>query len=84
MVKKILIESRLPNLMTYVVKGHVKSVKTYMMKFNGSILNRLKIMGFLQIQKKYINQEGLNKKEIELNLCNAFSIFIFDELYLFV
>ena len=47
MVKKILIESRLPNLMTYVVKGHVKSVKTYMMKFNGSILNRLKIMGFL-------------------------------------
>ena len=28
-------------------------------------------------------QEGLNKKEIQLNLSNIFSIFIFDELYLF-
>ena len=29
------------------------------------------------------NQGGLNKKEIQLNLCNIFSIFIFNELYLF-
>ena len=28
-------------------------------------------------------QGGLNKKEIQLNLCNIFSIFIFNELYLF-
>ena len=28
-------------------------------------------------------QEGLNKKEIQLNICNTFSIFIFNELYLF-
>ena len=30
-----------------------------------------------------IDQGGLNKKEIQLNLCNIFSIFIFNELYLF-
>ena len=29
------------------------------------------------------NQGGLNKKEIQLNLCNIFSIFMFNELYLF-
>ena len=28
-------------------------------------------------------QGGLNKKEIQINLCNTFSIFIFNELYLF-
>ena len=28
-------------------------------------------------------QGGLNKKEIQLNLCNVFSIFIFNDLYLF-
>ena len=28
------------------------------------------------------DQEGLNKKEIQLNFCNKFSIFIFNELYL--
>ena len=47
MVKKMLIEVRLNNLTTYVFKGHVKIVKIYMVKFNVSILNRLKIMGFL-------------------------------------
>ena len=30
------------------------------------------------------DQGGLNKKEIQLNFCNIFSIFIFNELYLFV
>ena len=47
MVKKMLIEVRLNNLTTYVFKEHVKIVKIYMVKFNISILNRLKIMGFL-------------------------------------
>ena len=47
MVKKIFIEIRLRNLMTYVFKGHVKIVKIYMVKFNLSILNRLEIKGFL-------------------------------------
>ena len=32
---------------------------------------------------KVLNKGGLNKKEIQLNLCNIFSIFIFNELYLF-
>ena len=47
MVKKIFIEIRLRNLMTYAFKGHVKIVKIYMVKFNLSILNRLEIKGFL-------------------------------------
>ena len=47
MVKKIFIEIRLRNLMTCVFKGHVKIVKIYMVTFNVSILNRLKVMGFL-------------------------------------
>ena len=46
MVKKIFIETRLRNLMRYIFKGYVKIVKVYMVKFNVSILNRLKIMGF--------------------------------------
>ena len=40
---------------TYVFKGHVKIVKIYMVKFNVSILKRLKIMGFLSIRSKYMN-----------------------------
>ena len=46
MVKKMCIEVRLYNLMTYVFKGHVKIVKMYMVKFNVSILDRLKSMFF--------------------------------------
>ena len=46
MVKKMFIEMRLCNL-TYAFKGNVKFAKIYMVKFNVSILNRLKIMGFL-------------------------------------
>ena len=55
MVKKIFIEIRLCYLTTYVFKGRVKIVKIYMVKFNVSVLNRLKTMGFLQIQSKYKN-----------------------------
>ena len=40
------IEVRLCNLTTYFFKGHVKIVKIYMVKFNVSILNRLKIWVF--------------------------------------
>ena len=47
MVKEMLIEIRLCNLMTYVFKGHVKILKIYMVKVNASILNRPKTMGFL-------------------------------------
>ena len=42
MEKKIFIEIRLRNLMTYVFKGHVKIVKISMVKFNLSILKCLK------------------------------------------
>ena len=43
MVKKIFIEIRLCNPMTYDFKGYVKIVEIYMVKVNVSILNRLKI-----------------------------------------
>ena len=55
MLKKMFIEIRLSNLMTYAFKEHVKIVKIYMVKFNVSILSRLKIMSFLQKKSKYIN-----------------------------
>ena len=45
-VKKMFIEVKLCNLTTCVFKGHVQFVKIYMVKFDVSILNKLKIMGF--------------------------------------
>ena len=46
MVKKMFIEIKLRNLMTYVFEGHVKFVKIYNVKFNVSILRMLEIMSF--------------------------------------
>ena len=34
-------------------------------------------------RKRNIDQGGLNKKEIRLNLCTIFSVFVFNEFYLF-
>ena len=34
-------------LMTYIFKVHVQIVKTYIVKFNVTIFNRLKMTGFL-------------------------------------
>ena len=31
----------------------------------------------------FLTQGGLNKEQIQLNLCNIFSVFIFNKLYLF-
>ena len=42
MLKKMFIEIRLCNPMTYIFKGHIKIVKIYMVKFDVSMLNRLK------------------------------------------
>ena len=58
MVKKMFIEIRLCNPITYNFKGHVKIVKTYMVKFNVSILNRLKIMGFF-VNTRYIHKHNV-------------------------
>ena len=49
------IEIRLLNLVTYVFKGHVKIIKIYMMEFNVSTLNRLKIMGFCKYKVYKVN-----------------------------
>ena len=61
MVKKMFIEIILCNLTTYVFIGHVKIVKIYMVKFNVSILSRLKIMGFFVNTKKVHEHVILNK-----------------------
>ena len=45
MVKKMFIEIRLCNPMAHDCKRHVKIVEIYVVKFNVSILNGLKIMG---------------------------------------
>ena len=55
MVNKMFIEIRLYNPMTYVFKGHAKILKNYMVKFNVSILIRLKIM-FSFVNSKYIHK----------------------------
>ena len=46
MLKKIFIEIRLCSPMMHIFKGDVKIVKIYMVKFNVSILNRLKVIFF--------------------------------------
>ena len=62
MMRKMFIEIRLCNLLTYIFKGHVKIVKIlYMVKFNVSILNRLKIMGF------FLNTEYIHKHNVIFN-----------------
>ena len=50
------IENRLCNPITYDFKGHVKIVEIYMVKFNVSIVNRLKIMGFFVILNEILNE----------------------------
>ena len=59
LVKKIFIEIRLCNRMTYVFKGHVKIVKIYMVKFNVSILKKALNNGFL-VNTKYIHICNVN------------------------
>ena len=54
MVKKIFIGIGLCNTMTYVFKGHVKIVKIYLV-----ILNRLKIILFLQIQSVHKHKHNV-------------------------
>ena len=53
-VKKMFIDNRLCNQMTYVFKGHLKIVTIYMVKFNVSILKRRKIKVFWQIESIFI------------------------------
>ena len=38
-----------------MLKGHVKIIKIYMMEFNVSTLNRLKIMGFCKYKVYKVN-----------------------------
>ena len=56
MVKKMFIEIAVCNPLTYDFKGHVKIVEIYMVKFNVSIVNRLKIMGFFVILNETVTK----------------------------
>ena len=56
MVMKMFIEIRLCNPMTYIFKGHIKIVKIYMVKFDVSMLNRLK--GFF-VNTKYTDKHNV-------------------------
>ena len=53
-------------------KDKIKISQIYLLKKIFSAFSESLIFG----------QGGLNKKEIQLNICNIFSIFIFNELYL--
>ena len=62
MVKKCLLK------LDYVIqsrnfKGHVKIVEIYMVKFNVSISNRLKIMGFF-VNAKYIHKHVISNQTV--------------------
>ena len=61
MVKKMFIGIGLCNPMTYVFKRHMKIVKIYLVKFNVSILNRLKIMVF------FANSKCIHKPDVIFN-----------------
>ena len=67
MLKEMFIEIRLCNLRTYYFKEHVKIVEMYMVKFNVSILNRLRTMVFF-VSAKYIHKFNviLNKTVTKL------------------
>ena len=48
--------------MSYILKEHVEIIKIYMVKFNVTIFNGIKIMGFLLIKDKYIKIRSLSIK----------------------
>ena len=62
------IEIRLWNQMMYVFKRHVKIAQIYMMKFNVSILNRLKTMFFF-VNTKYIHKYNVSLDKTVTKLC---------------
>ena len=76
MVKKMFIEVRLCNQMTYAFKGHVKIVKINMVKFNVLVLSRLKIMGF------FANIKYIHKHDVILNKTGTKLVYILTK-YLF-
>ena len=65
------IENRLCNPITYDFKGHVEIVEIYMVKFNVSILNRLKIIDVF-VNAKYIHKCNVILNETVTKLFNAF------------
>ena len=74
------------NKQTGITKGQYKSFKdqidvNYNNRENGVKKEDAKIID--NVPYSYICQGGLNKKEIQLSLCNIFFIFIFNELFLF-
>ena len=73
MAKKMFIEIRLCNPMTYAFKGHVKIIKIYIVKFSVSILNRLKIF----VNANYINKHSVIFNEAVTKLVTILAKYIF-------
>ena len=69
-------EIRLCDPWTYIFKGHVKIIKIYMVKFNVSILSRLKLIIFF-VNTKYIHKHNaiFNKTVTKLDC--------FDKMFFF-
>ena len=76
MVKIMFIEVGVCNLTAYVFKGHVKIVKIYMVKFNASMLNRLKIMFF------FVNAKQMHKHNVIFNKTLTKIVTIFTKCFL--
>ena len=64
MLKKMLIEIRLCNPVTYIFKGDVKIFKICMVKFNVSISNRLKIIKKKKKNATYIHEHNVIFKNL--------------------
>ena len=72
-------EIRLCNPMTYIFKGHVNIVKIYTVKFNVSILNRLKIMVFF-VKTKCIHKHNVIFNKTILKLVTILTKYFFPHL----
>ena len=81
MVKNMFIEVRLCYLTTYVFKEYVKMIKIFMVKFNVSILNRLKIVFFVNTKQMHKHNVILNKRVMKLVTILAKCFFSISEPY---
>ena len=77
MLKKMLIEIRLCNPVTYIFKGDVKIFKICMVKFNVSISNKLKIIK----KKKKMQRIYMNIMSF-LKICDQ-TCHYFDKMFFF-
>ena len=64
-------------------RRHYPSSGVFIVNFEQLYVWQPKYSHIQLLYRNIMNKKGLNKKEILLNLCNVFFIFIFNKLYLF-